>query len=51
MYYTNICWENITRSHVAYGTAERMFLQFFEGMMTLFYLVGKCVLGWYSFVF
>ena len=28
-----------------------MFLQFFEGMMALFYLVGKCVVGWCSFVF
>ena len=36
---------------MAYGTAERKntFLQFFEGMMTLFYLVGKCALGWCSF--
>ena len=29
----------------------QLFLQFFESMMTLFYLVGKCVPGWCSFVF
>ena len=40
-----------TRSHMAYGTAERMFLHFFEGMMTLFHLVGNCALGWCTFVF
>ena len=30
---------------------KNVFLQFFEGMMTLFYLVGKSTLGWCSFVF
>ena len=41
-----------TRNHMAYDTAERIhFCSSLKGMMTLFYLVGKCVLGWYSFVF
>ena len=30
---------------------KNMFLQFFECIMTLFYLVGKYALGWCSFVF
>ena len=39
------------KPHGWWHSWKNMFLQFFEGMMTLFYLVGNCVLACCSFVF